>query len=54
MERKQGERTGWPPGLLQDDSRALSRWFASKPDARRRAREAAQQAQEERAKAKPL
>lgn len=32
--------TGWPPGLLQDDSRALSRWFANKPDARRRVREA--------------
>jgi hypothetical protein len=28
------ERTGWPPGLLQDDSRPLSRWFASRPDAR--------------------
>lgn len=28
-------RTGWPPGLLQDDSRELSRWFASRPDARR-------------------
>lgn len=33
-------RTGWPPGLLQDDSRGLSRWFASKVDARRRVREA--------------
>ena len=33
-------RTGWPPGLLQDDSRELSRWLASKPDARRRVREA--------------
>lgn len=32
-------RTGWPPGLLQDDSRELSRWLASKPDARRRVRE---------------
>lgn len=32
--------TGWPPGLLQDDSRGLSRWFANKPDARRRVREA--------------
>lgn len=27
-------RTGWPPGLLQDDSRELSRWLASRPDAR--------------------
>ncbi len=31
-------KTGWPPGLLQDDSRPLSRWFASKPDARRMVR----------------
>jgi hypothetical protein len=23
-------RTGWPPGLLQDDLRALSRWFAGR------------------------
>jgi hypothetical protein len=44
--------TGWPNGLLQDDpvckpkkgnsARTLSQWFASKPDARRRAREAAE------------
>ena len=27
--------TGWPPGLLQDDSRELARWFASRLDARR-------------------
>jgi hypothetical protein len=27
-------KTGWPPGLLQDDDRKLSRWFAGKPDAR--------------------
>ena len=26
--------TGWPPGLLQDDCRELSRWFASRVDAR--------------------
>ena len=26
--------TGWPPGLLQDDSRALFEWFASRLDAR--------------------
>ena len=43
-ERVQGGKTGWPPGMLQDDCRPLSRWFASKPDARRHAREAAQQA----------
>lgn len=33
--------TGWPPGLLQDDSRDLSRALAGKPDAMRHAREAA-------------
>jgi hypothetical protein len=27
-------RTGWPPGLLQDDCRPLFRWFASRIDAR--------------------
>ena len=27
-------KTGWPPGLLQDDCPQLSKWFASKPDAR--------------------
>lgn len=27
-------KTGWPPGLLQDDSRGLSMWFASRVDAR--------------------
>jgi len=26
--------TGWPPGLLQDDCRKLSKWFASRPEAR--------------------
>jgi hypothetical protein len=26
-------KTGWPPGLLQDDDRKLSRWFASRLDA---------------------
>lgn len=33
--------TGWPPGMLQDDSRKLSDWLASRPGARRLAREAA-------------
>lgn len=29
------QKTGWPaPALMQDDSRPLFRWFASKPDAR--------------------
>ena len=36
----QGGKTGWPPGLLQDDCRGLSKWLASRPDARRRVREA--------------
>lgn len=26
--------TGWPPSLMQDDCRPLSRWFASRLDAR--------------------
>lgn len=32
--RRHGGKTGWPEGLLQDDSRELSRWFASRIDAR--------------------
>lgn len=28
-------KTGWPQELLQDDSKELSRWFASRIDARR-------------------
>lgn len=43
MKPEQGGRTGWPPGLLQDDCRALSRWFASRPDARRIVREVARE-----------
>jgi hypothetical protein len=27
-------RTGWPPGLLQDDDRKLSNWLASRGNAR--------------------
>jgi hypothetical protein len=39
---KEAPTTGWPPSeLMQDDCRKLSKWFASKPDARQRAREAA-------------
>ena len=34
------QHTGWPPGLLQDDCAGLSKWLASRPDARRRVREA--------------
>jgi hypothetical protein len=29
-----GGKTGYPAGLLQDDNSKLSKWFASKPDAR--------------------
>lgn len=36
-----GGKTGWPPGMLQDDSTQLSKWLAGRPDARREAREAA-------------
>lgn len=35
-----GIRTGYPPGMLQDDDRKLSKALASKPDAMRNAREA--------------
>ena len=34
MQLAQPERTGWPAGLLQDDDRKLSKWLASKPDAK--------------------
>ena len=34
MARQDIKKTGWPEGLLQDDDRRLSRWFASRPDAR--------------------
>lgn len=32
-------KTGWPPGLLQDDCRKLSMWFAGRLDAKRIARQ---------------
>ncbi len=38
---RNGGKTGHPPGMLQDDSRKLTKWFAGKPDARLHAREAA-------------
>lgn len=44
--RQEGEvqaTTGWPPGMLQDDSRELSQWLASKPDAPLKVREAVAQ-----------
>lgn len=34
-------RPGWPPGLLQDDDKKLSKWLASRPDSMLHAREAA-------------
>ena len=34
MKFKQGGKTGYPVGLLQDDDSGLSKWFASRPDAR--------------------
>lgn len=39
------QRTGWAPGLLQDDCRELSRWFAGKLDARRLVRESGERIQ---------
>lgn len=35
------EKTGAPPGMLQDDCRPLSIWLANRIDSRRHAREAA-------------
>jgi hypothetical protein len=40
QEPDNGGKTGWPPALLQDDCRGLSKWLASRPDARQRLREA--------------
>lgn len=34
-------RTGWPPGLLQDDCYKLAHWFSTRPDARRIVRQVA-------------
>jgi len=39
--RELAPKTGWPPGMMQDDSRKLFDWFASRPDARRLVRESA-------------
>lgn len=33
--------TGWPAGMLQDDSRELSKWLAGRSGARQCARDAA-------------
>lgn len=29
-----GGKTGWPPGLLQDDCKGLSRWLSTRLDAK--------------------
>jgi len=42
---KDRPRTGWPPGLLQDDSKKLSQWFANRPGAREVARNVAKEIQ---------
>jgi len=43
--RKEGpegqQRTGWPPGMLQDDSYPLAHALSSKPDARQHVRDVA-------------
>ena len=36
-----GGRTGWHPGMLQDDCRKLSRWLANRIDSRMHAKQAA-------------
>ncbi len=41
------QRTGWPPGMLQDDSRDLSRWLSEQPGARRQVDEVAQEIKEQ-------
>lgn len=40
---KDTKRSGWPPGLLQDDSRELSRWFSTRLTARQDVRKAMEQ-----------
>ena len=42
-----GGKTGWPPGLLQDDCKGLSKWLSNQPDARRRVREALAQPEQD-------
>jgi hypothetical protein len=45
---KPGPMTGYPPGLLQDDDPQLSKWFASRPDARRVVRSVCKEIEDER------
>ena len=44
--KNNGGKTGWPPGLLQDDCKGLSKWLSNKPDAKRRVREAQNMAEQ--------
>jgi hypothetical protein len=41
-------KTGYPAGLLQDDHTKLSKWFASKPDARMIVRQVCKEIMEKR------
>ena len=45
---KPGPMTGYPPGLLQDDDPMLSKWFASRLDARRIVRSVCEEIRNER------
>lgn len=47
-------KTGWPPGLLQDDSKGFSQWLAAKPDARVRVREVAAEIVADKSKEGPI
>jgi hypothetical protein len=43
--------SAWPPGLMQDDCAGLSKWLASRPDAREIARRVCDEIGETRAAA---
>ena len=45
---KPGPMTGYPPGLLQDDDPQLSKWFATRLDARRIVRSVCKEIEDER------
>ena len=45
---KPGPMTGYPPGMLQDDDPQLSKWFASRLDARRVVRNVCKEIEDER------
>ncbi len=40
-ESRERPKTGWPPGMLQDDDKKLSKWLSHRIDSRMHAREAA-------------